>query len=273
MPIPIRQNLLMAAYLTRQRLAKPEKYPLIVELEPLFACNLACPGCGKIQYPTEILRKRPSEAAFAAVEECGAPMVSIAGGEPLAPPADRGDGRGSHQRASGSSTSARMRYSWSGRIDRFKPSPYFSWVVHIDGLKERHDEAVDRDGSLRRGGRGDQARQVEGLPRHDELDVLHHGLRQDDPRGPRLPERRARSRRDDDLAGLRVREGARPGALPRGRSGPGDVPRGLRGGRRKRWRLNHTPLFLDFLEGKVDYQCTPGGFPATRSSAGSDRAI
>ena len=88
MPIPIRQNLRMARYLVRQRLAKREKYPLIVELEPLFACNLACPGCGKIQYPTEILppARAPRRQAFAAIEECGAPMVSIAGGEPLLHP-------------------------------------------------------------------------------------------------------------------------------------------------------------------------------------------
>src|ERR1700731_1758047 len=87
MSIPIRQNLRMASYLLRQRLARNEKYPLIVELEPLFVCNLACPGCGKIQYPTEILRRRLSvEDAIGAIEECGAPMVSIAGGEPLLHP-------------------------------------------------------------------------------------------------------------------------------------------------------------------------------------------
>ena len=79
MPIPIRQNLKIGAYLMRQRLAGRDKFPLIVELEPLFVCNLACPGCGKIQYPTDILRKRLSvEDAVGAIEECGAPMVSIA---------------------------------------------------------------------------------------------------------------------------------------------------------------------------------------------------
>src|SRR5580693_2430790 len=77
----------MGAYLMRQKLARREKYPLIVELEPLFVCNLACPGCGKIQYPMEILRKRLTvEEAVGAIEESGAPMVSIAGGEPLLPP-------------------------------------------------------------------------------------------------------------------------------------------------------------------------------------------
>jgi len=87
MPIPVRQNLRMGSYLMRQKLARREKFPLIVELEPLFACNLACPGCGKIQYPTEILRQRLSvDEAVGAIEESGAPMVSIAGGEPLLHP-------------------------------------------------------------------------------------------------------------------------------------------------------------------------------------------
>src|SRR5579875_1597613 len=87
MPIPLRQNLKVASYLVRQRLARKEKFPLIVELEPLFACNLACPGCGKIQYPTEVLRKRLTvDEAVGAIEESGAPMVSIAGGEPLLHP-------------------------------------------------------------------------------------------------------------------------------------------------------------------------------------------
>src|SRR6202044_1600757 len=87
MSIPLRQNMRMAAFLMRQRIKGVQKYPLIVELEPLFVCNLACPGCGKIQYPTEILRKPlPPQDVCDAVEESGAPMVSVAGGEPLLHP-------------------------------------------------------------------------------------------------------------------------------------------------------------------------------------------
>src|ERR1700733_808705 len=87
MPVPLRQSLKVGAYLARQKLAHRDKFPLIVELEPLFACNLECSGCGKIQYPTDILRKRLSvDQAVAAIEECGAPMVSIAGEEPLLHP-------------------------------------------------------------------------------------------------------------------------------------------------------------------------------------------
>src|SRR4051795_13242539 len=84
MAVPLRQSVRTATYLARQRIARREKFPLIVELEPLLQCNLACAGCGKIQHPDHILRKRMSvEDAVSAIEESGAPMVSIAGGEPL----------------------------------------------------------------------------------------------------------------------------------------------------------------------------------------------
>src|SRR6266540_3892296 len=87
MAVSMRQSLRLGAYLAKQKLARREKFPLVVELEPLFACNLACAGCGKIQYPANILKQRmPVETAVAAIEECGAPMVSIAGGEPLIHP-------------------------------------------------------------------------------------------------------------------------------------------------------------------------------------------
>src|SRR5919109_5151793 len=87
MPVPLRQSARVASYLARQRLARREKFPLVVELEPLFQCNLACAGCGKIQHPEHVLRRRMSvDQAVGAIEECGAPMVSIAGGEPLIQP-------------------------------------------------------------------------------------------------------------------------------------------------------------------------------------------
>ncbi len=134
--------------MARQKLAGRDKFPLIVELEPLFACNLDCNGCGKIQYPTEVLRKRLTvDQAVAAIEECRAPMVSIAGGEPLLHPEidkmtnallDRG-------RYVYLCTNALLL---ERKLDRFSPHPRFSWVVHIDGLRERHDESVSRDGTF-----------------------------------------------------------------------------------------------------------------------------
>src|SRR5580692_10713773 len=146
MAVPLRQNLRIGAYLMKHRIKRTKYYPFIVEIEPLFACNLSCPGCGKIQYPTDILRQRLSvDDAVGAIEECGAPMVSIAGGEPLLHPQIE-------QMVSELIKRKRFVYLCTNavllkrKMDRFSPSPYFSWVVHLDGLRERHDKAVDRDG-------------------------------------------------------------------------------------------------------------------------------
>jgi len=262
MPIPIRQNLRMAAYLMRQRLAKREKYPLIVELEPLFACNLACSGCGKIQYPTDILRQRLSpEAAFAAIEESGAPMVSIAGGEPLLHPQIK-------EIVGGLIKRRRFVYLCTNaillkrRVDQFKPSPYFSWVVHLDGLRERHDAAVDREGvfdaaieairlAKSKGFRvttnstfftTDSAKTVREV-----LDFLNDELRVD---AMMISPAYAYGKASDQEHFLPVDQARRV------------LHEAFGDGRRKKWRLNHTPLFLDFLEGKVDYECTPWGIPS-----------
>src|SRR5438876_11413823 len=87
MPVPLRQRARVAWYLAKQRVRGVQRFPLLVELEPLFACNLGCAGCGKIQFPAHILKQRmPVAQAVAAIEESGAPMVSIAGGEPLIHP-------------------------------------------------------------------------------------------------------------------------------------------------------------------------------------------
>src|SRR2546421_4556053 len=146
MAVMFRQSARMGWYLARQRLAKRDKFPLLVELEPLFQCNLECAGCGKIQHPEHVLRRRmPVEQAVDAIEECGAPMVSIAGGEPLIhPEIDEIVRR----------LVARKRFVYlctnailmERKLDLFEPSPYFAWAVHIDGLRERHDHSVCREG-------------------------------------------------------------------------------------------------------------------------------
>src|SRR5438445_2656089 len=146
MSVPIRQGARMGFYLMRQRLHRRDKFPLLVELEPLFQCNLECAGCGKIQQPEHVLRRRmPVEQAIGAIEESGAPMVSIAGGEPLMHPQIDEIVR---------QLIARKKYVFlctnalliPKKLDKFKPSPYFAWVVHIDGLRERHDESVCKEG-------------------------------------------------------------------------------------------------------------------------------
>src|SRR5215469_13932559 len=146
MAVPVRQGARMGWYLARQRLARREKFPLIVELEPLFQCNLACAGCGKIQQPEHVLRQRMSvEQAVGAIQESGAPMVSIAGGEPLIHPEI-------HLIAGELVRRKKFVYLCTNalllerKLDKFTPSPYFAWAIHIDGLRERHDESVEREG-------------------------------------------------------------------------------------------------------------------------------
>jgi hopanoid biosynthesis associated radical SAM protein HpnH len=261
-PIPLRQNLRIASYLARQRLARRERFPLIVELEPLFACNLACAGCGKIQHPTEVLRQRVSvEEAVAAMEECGAPMVSIAGGEPLLHP---DIGRMVDE------LTRRKRFVYlctngvlmQRRLDRFRPSAYFSWAVHIDGLRERHDASVCRDGVFDEAVAAIRSAKARGFrvttnttffstdsPKtvRDVLDFLNDELEVDAMMiSPAYAYEKAPDQ--DHFLGVRqTRELFR---------------QAFAGGRRRRWRLNHTPLFLDFLEGKVDFGCTAWGIPS-----------
>jgi hopanoid biosynthesis associated radical SAM protein HpnH len=262
MPIPVRQNMRMASYLMRQKLARREKFPLIVELEPLFVCNLACPGCGKIQYPTDILRKRLSvEDAIGAIEECGAPMVSIAGGEPLLHPqiVEIVEGLMKRKRFVYLCTNAVLL---KRKIDKFKPSPYFSWAVHIDGLRERHDAAVDREGVFDEAVAAIRLAKEKGFrvttnstffttdsPKTIEevLNFLNDELKVD---AMMLSPAYAYEKAPDQDHFLGVTQTR-------------DVfSKAFANGNRKKWRLNHTPLFLDFLEGKVDYQCTPWGIPS-----------
>ena len=146
MSVSLRQSMRIGSYLMRQKLTGKKKFPLLVELEPLFACNLKCAGCGKIQQPHTVLKQRmPVEQALAAIDECGAPMVSIAGGEPLMHP---------QIDVLVAELIKRKKFVFlctnalllPKKIDKFKPSPYFAWVVHIDGLRERHDESVCKEG-------------------------------------------------------------------------------------------------------------------------------
>lgn len=262
MPVPVRQQLKLGWYLARNRLARRERFPLVVELEPLFACNLACPGCGKIQYPTEILRQRLSvEQAVGAVEESGAPVVSIAGGEPLLHPdiAEMVRELVARKRFVYLCTNAILMRR---RLDLFEPSPYFAWTVHVDGLKERHDEAVDREGvfeelveAIREAkARGFRVTTNSTFFNTDSpdtitsvLDFLNDELQVD---AMMVSPGYAYEKAPDQVHFLGV---AQTRALFR---------QAFADGRRQRWRLNHSPLFLDFLEGKVDYGCTAWGIPS-----------
>jgi len=260
--IPLRQSARIGAYLFKQKLKGVKKFPLIVELEPLFACNLACPGCGKIQHPASVLKQRmPVEQAVGAIEECGAPMVSIAGGEPLMHPQIDEIVR---------QLIKRKKYVYlctnalllPKHIHKFEPSPYFAWVVHIDGLEERHDEAVDKKGGFQGAVEAIKLAKSKGFKVNtnstffnndtpqaviDVLDYLNDELGVDQMMiSPAYAYEKAPDQ-DHFLGVTQTRE---------------LFKKAFANGNRKRWRLNHSPLFLDFLEGKKDFQCTAWGIPS-----------
>ena len=146
MGIPVIQQLRVGAYILKQKIIGRSKYPLVLMLEPLFRCNLACAGCGKIDYPKEILNQRLStQECIDAAEECGAPIVSIPGGEPLI-----------HKEMPEIVRELIKRKKFvylctnavlmEKKLSDYKPSPYFTWSVHLDGMKDEHDKAVCQDG-------------------------------------------------------------------------------------------------------------------------------
>ncbi|HEY6275153.1 MAG TPA: adenosyl-hopene transferase HpnH [Streptosporangiaceae bacterium] len=262
MSMPLRQSLRIGAYLMRQKIARNDKFPLLVELEPLFACNLKCAGCGKIQQPHDVLKQRmPVEQALAAIEECGAPMVSIAGGEPLMHP---------QIDVLVSELIKRKKYVFlctnalliPKKIDKFTPSRYFAWAVHIDGLRERHDASVCKEGVFdeavaaiseckRRGFRvtTNTTFFTTDTPQTviDVLDYLNDDLAVDQMMiSPAYAYEKAPDQ-EHFLGVGETRELFR---------------KAFADGNRGRWRLNHSPLFLDFLEGKADFSCTAWGIPS-----------
>jgi hopanoid biosynthesis associated radical SAM protein HpnH len=254
MPVPLRQSARIGRYLLAQKLRKRSKFPLIVELEPLFACNLKCNGCGKIQQPHEILRQRmPVEQALAAIEECGAPMVSLAGGEPMMHPqidvlVNELVKRKKFVYLCTNAELVRKRWDKFN----FKPSPYFSFAVHIDGLRELFDEAIAAIHFLKAKGfrvttnstffNTDTPQTVV-----DVLNFLNDEVKVD---SMMLSPAYAYEKAPDQDHFLGVTETRELFA------------KAFANGNRKRWRLNHSPLFLDFLEGKVDFECTAWAIPS-----------
>ncbi|QBD77415.1 adenosyl-hopene transferase HpnH [Ktedonosporobacter rubrisoli] len=261
MAITLHQTLHITAYLMRQRLTGRKKFPLVLQLEPLYQCNLACSGCGKIQHPSSILARRLSvQQCIDAVEECGAPIVSIAGGEPLIH-------REIDKIVAALIEHKRFVYLCTNailmgkKLDQFKPSPYFSWSVHIDGLRERHDQSVAREGVFDKAIEAIKEAQRRGFrvttnttffsqdsvgSIRDVLDFLNNDVQVDAMQiSPGYAYEKAPDQ--EHFLGIeRTRQIFR---------------QAFSDGRRQRWRLNHSPLFLDFLEGKVDFACTAWGIP------------
>jgi hopanoid biosynthesis associated radical SAM protein HpnH len=262
MAVPLRQSAKVGAYIVSQRLRRREKYALVLELEPLYQCNLACAGCGKIQHPDHILRRRmPVQDAISAVEECGAPVVSIAGGEPLVHP---------EIDVIAGELIKRKKFVYlctnallmEKKLDRFEASPYFAWAVHMDGLRERHDHSVCRDGVFDKAVDAIRAAKRRGF-----RVTTNTTFFSDD-----TPEtvREVLDYLNDDLEvdQMMISPAYAYEKAPDQEHFPGveQTRRLFRAafadGRRRRWRLNHSPLYLDFLEGRTDYQCTAWGIPS-----------
>ena len=269
MAVPLIQQLRVGAYITKQKLKGNARYPLVLMLEPLFRCNLACPGCGKIDYPKQILDRRLSvEECLEAVDECGAPMVSIPGGEPLIH-------KEINQIVEGIVARKKFVYLCTNalllkkKLDLFKPSPYLTFSIHLDGLKAEHDHAVDQEGVF------DKA--VEAI-----TEAVKRGFRVTvncTLFNNAVPENVADF--FDYVSTLGV-EGVTvsPGyAYERApaqdhflrRRDTKDLFRDVfRRGKDRGWVFNQSTLFLDFLAGNQEYNCTPWGNP-TRNIFGWQR--
>jgi hopanoid biosynthesis associated radical SAM protein HpnH len=259
MAVPISQMWTVATYVLRQKARGRKQYPLVLMLEPLFRCNLACAGCGKIQYPAHILKQQLTpEECFRAVEECGAPMVSIPGGEPLMHPqiGEIVEGLVARKKYIYLCTNALLLKE---KIDLFKPSKYLTFSVHLDGEQEHHDFSVCREGGYEVA--------VEGVK-----EALQRGFRVTtnttlfDGADPNSVRRFFDEMMALGIEGMMISPGYSYDKAPDqqhflGRARTRRLFRGMLANRKKSWKFNQSPLFLEFLMGKRDYPCTPWGMP------------
>jgi hopanoid biosynthesis associated radical SAM protein HpnH len=270
MGIPLLQKAYVGGYVVRQHLKGRKRYPLVLMLEPLFRCNLACAGCGKIDYPDKILNQRLSVAqCLEAVDECGAPVVSIAGGEPLIhkdlPKIVQG-------------IVARKKFVYlctnallmEKKLDEYKPSPFFVWSVHMDGGREMHDRSVCQDGVYDKALAAIRKAKERGFrisinctlfdnADPDQVAEFFDGVKSMGVDGITISPGYAYERAPDQQHFLNR---TRTKQLFR------DIFRKGRGARN--WSFNQSGLFLDFLAGNREYHCTPWGNP-TRNVFGWQR--
>ena len=259
MGVPVSQMWTVATYVLGQKLRRRKRYPLVLMLEPLFRCNLACAGCGKIQYPAHVLKKDLSpEQCFRAAEECGAPMVSIPGGEPLLHPRIKEIVEG---------LVARKKYVYlctnalllKEKIGLFRPTKYLTFSVHLDGQRAHHDFAVCREGGY------DLA--VEGV-----REAVRRGFRVTtnstlfDGADPQSVRAFFDEMMDLGVEGMMLSPGYSYDKAPDqqhflGKARTKRLFRAILSNRKKRWVFNQSPLFLEFLMGKRHYACTPWGMP------------
>lgn len=259
MAISFYKQLRIGAYVLKQKLLGRTRYPLVLMLEPLFRCNLACAGCGKIDYPEAILNQRLSvKDCLDAVDECGAPMVAIPGGEPLIHKeiAEIVKGIVARKKFVSLCTNALLLEK---KLHLFEPSPYLFFSVHLDGLKQHHDRSVCQEGVFDRAVAAIKAAKAkgfavnvnatifEGMPAKDIADFLDFCT--DLGVGVSISSGYAYERAPDQKSFLSRR---RTKELFRSVFAMG---------KRKRWNFMHSDLYLDFLAGNQEFHCTPWGMP------------
>ena len=262
MPVPLSQMWTVASYVVRQKLKGNKHYPLVLMLEPLFRCNLACAGCGKIQYPAHILKRQLTpQQCWQAAEECGAPMVSIPGGEPLLHPQIREivDGLIARKKYIYLCTNA-LLLKQKLEEGLFKPSKYLTFSVHMDGQEEHHDFAVCREGTFKTALEGIRLAVKMGF-RVTTNTTLFDGADANSVRAF------FDEMMDLGVEGMMVSPGYAYPKAPdqktflRERKKTTDFFRMLLSNRKAHWRFNQSPLFLEFLMGKRQFECTPWGMP------------
>ncbi len=259
MGVPISQKLAVASYIIRQKAAGIRRYPLVLMLEPLFRCNLACTGCGKIQYPPHILKQHLTpDQCFEAAEECGAPMVSIPGGEPLLHPqiAEIVEGLIRRKKYVYLCTNALLLEE---KLHLFRPNNYFTINVHLDGQREFHDRSVCLEGAY--------VRAVQAIKK-----ALKHGFRvttnttlysSSDAAGM---SEFFDAMMDLGVEGLTISPGYGYEKAPDQlnfleKSEAKKMFFSILGNRKRNWKFNQSPLFLEYLMGLRTYECTPWGMP------------
>ena len=269
MSVPLMQQIRVGAYVVKQRLLGRKRYPLVLMLEPLFRCNLACPGCGKIDYPDDILNRRLSlEDCIEAVESCGAPVVSIPGGEPLI-----------HKEIGEivAALVARKRFVYlctnalllEKKLHLFKPSPYLTFSIHLDGLEEEHDKAVDQKGTFKKAVKAIEKTRDLGFRVNVNCTLF------DNAKAPQVADY-LDFVRDLGVEGVTISPGYAYERAPDqahflNRRRTKELFRELfRRGKGRKWRFSQSSLFLDFLAGNQSYHCTPWSNP-TRNVFGWQR--
>ena len=260
MGIPFRQAAKIGAYVVKQELTG-KKYPLVLMLEPLFRCNLACAGCGKIDYPDEILNQRLSyDQCMTAMDECGAPCVSIAGGEPLLhrDMAKIVQGYLERDKFVILCTNALLL---AKKIDQYKPHPNFTWSIHLDGDKGMHDKSVCLDGTYDRAIAAIKLAKAKGFRTQINC-TLFDGT--DGERTAKFFDEMM----EMGVDGITVSPGYAYERAPdqqhflnreRTKNMFRDILKRGRGG--KAWKFTNSPLFMDFLAGNQTYECTPWSMP------------